>query len=283
MKTNENNILIKEEESLSNSYSEKNINNTGENNSLEVINESDEEEYLKKNLPNNKNDNSNNILNINNNNPNLYAKDYLKFKKKIIKQISEIENKLEKIINNNISNPNPTNNDNNNNNNELTLELTQKVNKIFENLPKISMTIEKISSLEKLNNEYFDKVSLMEIKLNNAIRDLQNSQYKYDKIYIDNLIVKGYVGPSAPYKTMSDYILNNIKNYKNLSDSFKLVTNEFKDYKKRNDNMSKEVNILLQTSRKSCNDYTDNKINIFDNEINLKLNNINENMINIRM
>ena len=81
MKTNENNILIKEEESLSNSYSEKNINNTGENNSLEVINESDEEEYLKKNLPNNKNNNSN-ILNNFNNNPNLYAKDYLKFKKK---------------------------------------------------------------------------------------------------------------------------------------------------------------------------------------------------------
>ena len=145
------------------------------------------------------------------------------------------------------------------------------------------MIFEKLTSLEKLNNECFDKVSLLEIKLNNAIRDLQNSQYKYDKIYIDNLIVKGYVGPSAPYKTMSDYILNNIKNYKNLSDSFKLVTNEFKDYKKKHDNMSKEVNILLQTSRKSCNDYTDNKINIFDNEINLKLNNINENMINIRM
>ena len=94
------------------------------------------------------------------------------------------------------------------------------------------MIFEKFPSLEKINNDCFDKVSLIEIKLNNAIRDLQNSQYKYDKIYIDNLIVKGYVGPSAQYKTMSDYILNNIKNYKNLSDSFKLVTNEFKDYKK---------------------------------------------------
>ena len=56
------------------------------------------------------------------------------------------------------------------------------------------LKMEKIETLLAFQNKANDMLTTHEIRINNAIKDLENAKYKYDKIFIDNLTVPGYIG-----------------------------------------------------------------------------------------
>ena len=226
-----------------------------------------------------KNENSNK----NNNNENL--NEYIS-KFKILERLEEIEKKIntlnketisedeqshEKIINQEIATID-----------KISL-LTKKFQLFTDNYPKINMQIEKIPQIETSTKKTEDELFLMQIKLEETIRELRNATIKYDKIIADNLIVKGYIGPTAQYKTMSEYISSSIQNYKGLSNTCTIISKELKEFKKQQNNVMQELKTLSTFIQKNCNIYTDQKFEQYDAEQQFKFKEINEKFQAVRL
>ena len=63
------------------------------------------------------------------------------------------------------------------------------------------------------------------------MKDLRNAKFKYNKIFIENLTVLGYIDQSSQYKNVGDFKSYNIRNF-----IFKFrktqMKNDIKDLKK---------------------------------------------------
>ena len=161
--------------------------------------------------------------------------------------------------------------------------LSKKFQLFTDNYPKINMQISKIPEIETSSKKSQEEIFLMQLKLEETIRELRNSILKYDKIIADNLIVKGYIGPTAQYKTMSEYINNSIQNYKGISNTCTIISKELKDFKKQQNNVMQELKTLSNFIQKNCNIYTDQKIESYDAEQKVKFNEINEKFQAVRL
>ena len=51
-----------------------------------------------------------------------------------------------------------------------------------------------------------DQMISYDFKITQLQKDFSNSSYKYDKIYLDNLIIPGTIGDYCRYKNMKEYI-----------------------------------------------------------------------------
>ena len=161
--------------------------------------------------------------------------------------------------------------------------LSQKFQLFTENYPKMNMQLSKIPQIETTTKKTEDEMFLMQIKLEETIRELRNATLKYDKIIADNLIVKGYIGQSAQYKTMSEYIISSIQNYKGLSNTCTIVSKELKEFKKQQNNVMQELKTFSNFIQKNCNIYTDQKFESYDAEQQLKFKDINEKFQAVRI
>ena len=173
----------------------------------------------------------------------------------------------------------------------FTTDTNSKINKITEKttflsdlISKTSYKLNKIDELMTFKKKSEDQLLSHEIKLTNTSNDLNNAIFKYDKIYIENLKVPGYIGSSlAPYKNMSEYVLNAIQNVTNLTNEKNVMKRTLNEYKIRQENMTREINTIISTSIQRCNDYTDNSKNLIEKKIELLKENIDENIMKVRM
>ena len=135
-----------------------------------------------------------------------FMTDLIEFKDEIFKKVRLLENKVMTEVNNKYLqiNANYEKLDNKvsfiSENNDSLLELitTQKFNS------------DKVSELENFKNKTEQSMIMYDLKLKTLSSEIDKIKLKYDKAIVDNLQVSGYIGPGCQFKTISEYISNNI-------------------------------------------------------------------------
>ena len=219
----------------------------------------------------------------------------MEFKNEILKKVRLLENKLldefnTKYIQINTDYKkidNRLNYINENNENLLELVTNQKLN------------LEKINELENFKNKTEGNITIHDIKIKNMLTEIEKIKSKYDKIIYDNIMVPGYIGQGCRYKTLSEYIQNNILEFseikkdkeilkienievKNKLDNLlkynlNLIDNSIDKLKKYYDTKNKEIQIILNNKEEEFNEKikeVKNKISKYENQ---NENNINQN------
>ena len=64
----------------------------------------------------------------------------------------------------------------------------------------MNIQFDKLKDYESFYNKTNDKLISHEIRLNNIREEFSKATQKYDKIYLDNLELPGYIGRCAKYK-----------------------------------------------------------------------------------
>ena len=98
--------------------------------------------------------------------------------------------------------------------------LKEEINKIIdknnyfsEKIINIKLQNEKIEDYESFKKKIESQIITHEIHLKETMKDLRNVKFKYDKIFIENLIVPGYIDQSSQYKNVGEFKSYNIRNF----------------------------------------------------------------------
>ena len=219
---------------------------------------------------------------INNNNNiigNISYKDLSKIRNEFLVSIKQVQKELTKKFDDQNKNLTSSINDIN----EKINEFPKMNSSLTEATVNISIILEKLEDIESFKKKAETQLITHDLRINNTIKDLGDSKYKYDKIFIDNLTLPGFIGPQSQYKTLSDYIYNNIQVVTNLS----ILKDQMKDdldfLKSKYDNMTNDITLLNSTTIDRCNDYSDTKNKILEDELKCEIKSNSEKIIEIRM
>ena len=170
--------------------------------------------------------------------------------------------------------------------NELNIKFTdiESINKnLTESLATINVKLDNFKELESFKKKAESQLITHEIRINNTMIDLQESKYKYDKIFIDHLSVPGLIGPQARYKTIGDYLQNNLNNISSLNAIKDQMRKDIKETKLRIENINKEILTIVNSAEQRCNIYSDNKCKFIENEYILENKIINDKIMDVRL
>ena len=187
--------------------------------------------------------------------PNPYKEEIDKFKEDVLKNLHDLESRLNSQISNK----------------ELSFkknydEFTSKMNTLIENNKEIvtnlvmqKLKLEKISELESFKNKVDGMLITHEVRIKNNIDEISKIKTKYDKIISENLFVSGFIGNSCQFKNVSEYLSYNISEVSKLKMEKDQLKKDLKDLKGKIEGLMKNMITLNDNSVKLCNKYTDNK------------------------
>jgi hypothetical protein len=156
-------------------------------------------------------------------------------------------------------------------------------NKIVNSLPEIQFQISKIDAIEKFDKRADNKISTHEARLMTISNEIEKLKTKYDKIFIDNMTVPGYVGGQCKYVNLSEYLTFNINEVSLLKFEIEQLKKDTKNLKNKQDYTIKQIVNLVDGSVRRCNEYTDNKQKDFQLLLDTKMTEFNEKVMEIRM
>ena len=156
-------------------------------------------------------------------------------------------------------------------------------NKIVNSLPEIKFQISKIDAIEKFDKRADNKISTHETRLMTIMNEIEKIKTKYDKIFIDNMTVPGYVGGHCKYVNLSEYLTFNINEVSLLKFEIEQLKKDTKNLKNKQDYTLKQIVNLVDGSVRRCNEYTDNKQKDFQLLLDTKMTEFNEKVMEIRM
>ena len=142
-----------------------------------------------------------------------------------------------------------------------------KFDHFIETNEENKLKLEKIENLQKFQSKAKDQLITHEIKLNTLSKDLENTKFKYDKYFIDNLTVPGIIGDYCKYHSLKDYIEVNVKEMASLMKYKEQSDIDLKDYKVKLENLINQFTLSLSQ-------YTSQQIQLINNtkiEFNKKL------------
>ena len=162
-------------------------------------------------------------------------------------------------------------------------DLDQKYTTLSSGIAEQKVKLTKIDEFDAFKRKADDQLITHEIRLNNTMKDLANAKFKYDKMFIDNLTVPGYVGECSQYKTMRDYIDYNIGIVQTLVVAKDKMMSDLKEVKTQSENLMKDFLNMINANTKRCNDYTDNKYEKIFCMLDEYKNDVNEKFMELRV
>ena len=94
--------------------------------------------------------------------------------------------------------------------------LKDKHSDVSSQLMEHKIRLDKVDHLSSLLAQTNEQLAIINIRISNLNKDLSKTQMKYDKIFLDNLTVPGYIGEYSQYKTLREYIEDNINQVNKL-------------------------------------------------------------------
>ena len=186
-----------------------------------------------------------------NNNNDIIKNDFLFFQNEVLKDIKNLETKMnEKIVqmNNLLEDQNS--------------KISNKIKEINSRFDILSNQIrEKKNSenpeifLQPFKKNIEESISKLDIKLNLAIKDFDNACFKYDKIISNNLSVPGLIGSSCPYDNLRPFLeFVNLK-ISELIKAKEKQTFDSKKYKEKLETIINNNKTQFETAQKKINEY----------------------------
>ena len=183
-------------------------------------------------------------------------KNVIEFKNDILKKMNSLENKLNdklRLHEGDIFSKLDTLS-------EKIIPLETDVSTLIKISSEKDQKLEKIDNLEKYKSKSESDILSQNIRINKIFDEIDNIKTKYDKIFIEHLTIPGFVGHSCKYKTISEYIVHNIKeNEKNETEKDE-VKNDVITLKQRVDNLHKLYFGIFDTVYERSNNLVDNKV-----------------------
>ena len=183
-------------------------------------------------------------------------KNIIEFKNDLLKKMNSLENRVADKIKNNDE--------------DITIKLEEILEKIISsetdifNLRQISsenqQKYEKIELLDKFKNKAETSLLSHNIRINNIFQEIGEIKLKYDKIFIENLTIPGFVGHSCKYKNLSEYIVHNIKENKKYENENNKIKNDIIAINQKLDNFQKMHIGLLDSICERSNKLIESKI-----------------------
>ena len=209
---------------------------------------------------NNQNNNINLIFPNNSNFP--------KFKDDIILMLSEIEerlknryNALENLINSRISAYDTR-----------LIGIENKLNLHSTKITKLIIELENCSDLLPIEKKNSETLISHEIKINNLNKEISDACYKYDKMYLDNLVIPGQIGEYCKFKNAKECFNFLINQTATLSDYKEKMIIDFRTFKEKCDEYFKKVHNDIETNKEVFMKFTTEKSEIIMDNCNEKIN-----------
>ena len=191
-----------------------------------------------------------------------------KFKDDIILMLSEIEEKLinkynllEKLINSRI-----------NAYDTKFIAIENKLNLHTTNITKLIIELEKYSDIISTEKKNSETLISHEIKLNNLNKEISDGFYKYDRLFLDNLVIPGQIGEYCRFKNAKECFNFLITQTATLSDYKEKMNVDFKSFKEKCDEYFKKVHNDIETNKEVFMKYTTEKSEIIMENCNKKIN-----------
>ena len=138
-----------------------------------------------------------------------------------------------------------------NNYSDLTRRISNNYSDILSSQANINNRLDKLNSYESFSIKTNDQLISHEIRLNNLREDYNKSIQKYDKIYLDNLELPGYIGKYSKYKNCQVFFDEVIKELNKLNSYREKNIIDLKAYKDKLEFIIKTFNNLVDNNNKS--------------------------------
>ena len=148
----------------------------------------------------------------------------------------------------------------------MTESININYNKIIKTQAKMQSELDKLKNYDSFSKNVKDKLISHEIRLNNIREDFSKATQKYDKIYLDNLELPGFIGRCAKYKNCQIFFEDVIKNLATLNLFREKNIIDLKSYKEKLENIIKTFHILVDNNNQAQIKYinSQNEKNITD-------------------
>ena len=126
-----------------------------------------------------------------------------------------------------------------------------KFSKIIDNQAKMNSRLDQLDNYETFVSKTNDKLVSHEVRITNMREDFSNATQKYDKIYLDNLELPGYIGRGAKYKNCQNFFLDVIKDLAKLNKYREKNIIDLKMYKEKLETIISSMNSILDNNNES--------------------------------
>ena len=133
----------------------------------------------------------------------------------------------------------------------LSDTMQKNFNTILSNQAEINTSFDKLKSYDAFVNKANDKLISHEIRINSIREDLTKTSQKYDKIYLDNLEVPGYIGRCSKYANCKIFFTEIIKELDKFNTYREKNIIDLCTYKERLENIIKTFQSLVDNNNDS--------------------------------
>ena len=134
---------------------------------------------------------------------------------------------------------------------ELTKRISNNYSDILSSQAELNNRLDKLNTYDGFCTKTNDQLISHEIRINNLREDLQKSTQKYDKIYLENLELPGYIGKYSKYKNCQVFFEDVIKEINKMNTYKEKNTLDLKAYKEKLEANIKTFNALVENNNKS--------------------------------
>ena len=194
------------------------------------------------------------------------------FKDEVLKRIRELETKFFKEL----SKKNFDININYEYFSEKVNSILESNQLMIESITNQKLHFEKINNLETNKKEIEEKLTTHEIRINNTLNEIKKMKFNYDRIISENLIIPAYIGPGSMYKSLGEFIISSIEEFKKFKEDKEKIRNTNEELKKRIDLMIKNLTNFVEFNSSRCIAYTDSKEKEVQSKLDDKLKKLDE-------
>ena len=128
---------------------------------------------------------------------------------------------------------------------------TKNFNSLISSHTEIISKLEKLNTYDTFMDKTNDKFISYDIRINCLRDDLSKNAQKYDKIYLDNLEVPGYIGRCSKYPNCKLFFIELIKEIDKLNNYREKNTLDLCTYKDRLENIIKTFQSMVENNNDS--------------------------------
>ena len=170
--------------------------------------------------------------------------DFIQFKNEILKDIRDFQKKItEQMTSKNIT---------------IDTDLERIHGKLEQLISSNKTTSQKliehqvkfnsVNELESFKKKNEDNTKVFELRLNQAINDIEETKIKYDKIIGDNLMVPGIIGNNNKFKNIGEYLINNNLEISKLRSELESQKRQINELRKKGEQINKNILKLMEST-----------------------------------
>lgn len=144
------------------------------------------------------------------------------------------------------------------------IEADSAIKSLNAKINQLVVQQEKYLDLGPLQKKINENLISQEIRINNLSKEISNACYKYDKIFLDNLVLPGQIGEFCRFKNLRDclmFILDHTSQMNSYKDRSSI---EFRQVKEKLEKNLKAISTEVTSSKDSIINYVKERNNLFE-------------------